>query len=135
MTPPAASGCRASGDAKTSWILVVDDDQDIRDTLLDVLADAGYSVRVAADGSEALEVLGHGDLPSLILLDLMMPGMDGFAFRQAQASDPRLASVPVVIVSASANLARDAKRLGATGYIQKPMRLDAVLREVESRCA
>jgi CheY-like chemotaxis protein len=132
----AASAARGpAGSPAAGWILVVDDDEDIRETLVDVLADAGYAARVAAGGREALELLADGDLPSLILLDLMMPGMDGFAFRAAQAADPRIASIPVLVVSASRDLAKEARRLGATGWLQKPMKLDAVLREVGSRCA
>jgi CheY-like chemotaxis protein len=131
---PGAQGGNGPGPAKGNWILVVDDDPDIREAFLDVLGDAGYTVRAAGSGIEALEVLARGELPALILLDLMMPGMDGFAFRAAQAADPRLATVPVVIVSASGNVATDAKRLDAHGFIQKPMRIDTVLREVGARC-
>jgi CheY-like chemotaxis protein len=115
--------------------LVVDDDADIRETLVDVLTDAGYSVRVASNGREALARLAGDEPPSLILLDLMMPVMDGFAFRAAQVADPRIAAVPVLIVSAGGNLASHASRLGAAGWIEKPMRLDAILSEVAARCA
>jgi CheY-like chemotaxis protein len=128
-------GARVTGDAPGGWILVVDDDEDIREALVDVLGDAGYPVRVAASGSEALEVLAASPPPALILLDLMMPGMDGFAFRAAQAADARIASVPVVIISAGGSVAADAKRLGVTSYLQKPMKLEVVLREVGSRYA
>lgn len=130
---PSGSG-NASARAG-AWILVVDDDEDIRETLVDVLGDAGYRARVAAGGREALDLLAGEDLPALILLDLSMPGMDGSGFRKAQAADPRIASIPVLIVSAGRDLAAEARRLGATGWIQKPMKLDAILREVESRCA
>ncbi len=117
------------------WILVVDDDEDIRDALTDVLADAGYAVRAAAGGVEALELLADGELPALILLDLTMPGMDGASFRAAQVADPRTATVPVLIVSAAASAPGEARRLGACGCLQKPMKSDALLREVASRCA
>lgn len=115
-------------------ILVVDDDQDIRETLLDVLGDAGYSVVLAANAADALELLAEGELPSLILIDLKMPGMDASAFREAQAADHRIASVPVVILSASGDLPRSAELLGAAGYIEKPMKLDVLLNEVGRRC-
>jgi CheY-like chemotaxis protein len=115
-------------------ILVIDDDQDIRETLQDVLCDAGYSVLLAANGAEALALLGVEEPPSLILLDLKMPGMDAFAFRAAQAADQRIASVPVVILSASGDLSKDAESLGAAGYIEKPVKLDMILREVSLRC-
>jgi CheY-like chemotaxis protein len=125
---------KGSASTRGAWILVVDDDEDIRETLVDVLADAGYAARVAASGREALDLLAGEDLPALILLDLTMPGMDGCGFRQAQVADPRIASIPVLIVSARRDLAAEARRLGATGWIQKPMKLDVILREVESRC-
>jgi CheY-like chemotaxis protein len=64
----------------------------------------------------------------------MMPGMDASGFRAAQIADPRIAGVPVLIVSAGGNLARHAQRLGAAGYIEKPMKLDVILREVGQRC-
>jgi CheY-like chemotaxis protein len=130
----ANGDARDPRDAPGGWVLVVDDDADIREALVDVLGDAGYPVRVAASGIEALEVLAGSPPPALILLDLMMPGMDGFGFRAAQAADARLASVPVVIISAGGNVAADAKRLGVTSYIQKPMKPDVVLREVRALC-
>ncbi len=118
----------------TQRILIIDDDQDIRETLQDVLCDAGYSVLLAANATEALERLADAEPPSLILLDLRMPGMDAVAFRAAQTANPRVASVPVVIISASGNLSKHAAHLGAVGYLEKPMKLDAILSEVSLRC-
>jgi CheY-like chemotaxis protein len=115
-------------------ILVIDDDQDIREALLDVLGDAGYSVALAATATEALALLARDEPPSLILIDLKMPGMDAFAFRAAQARDPRIASVPVLVISASGNLPETAELLGAAGYIAKPMKLDVLLGELQRRC-
>jgi CheY-like chemotaxis protein len=116
-------------------ILVVDDDPDIREALQDVLEYEGYSVLLAANGAEALTVLASSAPPSLILLDLMMPVMDGFKFRAKQLEDPRFASVPVVIVSAGGEIMKHAKQLGAAGYIEKPMSRGAILDVVSRRCS
>src|SRR5688572_13333187 len=97
MTTPATDG---RADRRT--ILLVDDDNDIRETYGEVLVDEGYQVVLARDGLEALEYLeGTATLPDLILLDLMMPRMDGNQFRGRQLETPRLADIPVVVISAS----------------------------------
>jgi CheY-like chemotaxis protein len=113
-------------------VLVVDDEMDIRQALAEVLTDEGYQVASAADGAEALEQL-HAFHPNLVLLDLMMPGMNGWEFRAAQKvdPDPDLASVPVVILSA---LGRDGV-IDADGYIQKPFELDELLTAVRRHAA
>ncbi len=82
-------------------ILVVEDDPDVRSALAELLSGEGYDVAVTADGGEALETLRAGLLPSVILLDLMMPNVDGWDFRRAQLDDPKLAAVPVVLLTAS----------------------------------
>jgi CheY-like chemotaxis protein len=83
-------------------ILLVEDDEALRDVLAEVLADEGYHVECAANGREALESLARCACPpDLILLDLMMPVMDGWSFREAQQLDPRLARIPTVVLSAS----------------------------------
>src|SRR5262245_16584762 len=80
-------------------ILVVDDDQATRQGMACLLEAEGYDVAEAANGSEALSRLRGEPLPTLIVLDLMMPGMDGFQFRSEQERDPALGRIPVVIVS------------------------------------
>src|SRR3954470_23175677 len=82
-------------------VLVVDDDQDIREALCDLLADAGYRAASVANGKEALIYLKSGELPCVILLDLMMPVMDGWEFRRQQQGDPRLSKIPVVVITAA----------------------------------
>ena len=83
-------------------ILIVDDDNDVRSALSELLEEEGFSVKGAPNGREALALLRGGTVhPAVILLDLMMPGMDGWDFRSEQMRDPQLAAVPVVIVSAS----------------------------------
>lgn len=106
-------------------VLVVDDEVDIRDAVSELLADEGYVVQTAGDGAEALRKAR--DLhPSLVLLDLMMPGMNGWEFRAAQAVDPELKLIPVVILSA---YGREAG-LEAEAFIQKPFGLEELLSTV-----
>ncbi len=105
-------------------LMVVDDDADIRDMLAEVLEAEGYRVICAADGEEALRVLRQGPpYPSLILLDLMMPGMDGWEFRALQAKDPALAGIPVIVLTADGKPAP----IDAAGHLTKPVPLQALL--------
>ena len=116
-------------------ILVVDDDADIRETIVEVLEDNGHRTIAAANGTEALDKLRMlGDVPCLILLDLMMPVMDGVAFREAQMGDPDLAKIPVIILSAFRDSAETAKQLNAAGHLPKPVRLDALIEMVDTFC-
>lgn len=106
-------------------MLVVDDELDIRQAVAEVLSEEGHEVVAARDGREALIQL-RAFHPNLVLLDLMMPGMNGWEFRAAQRRDPELREIPVVILSA---LGRDGG-VDADGYIQKPFSLDDLLSEV-----
>jgi CheY-like chemotaxis protein len=102
-------------------VLIVEDDREIRESLAELLEDEGYNARTAPSGGEGLELLRkEPEPPGVILLDLMMPGVDGFQFRQVQAGDPAIAKIPVVIMSASTDLQSNAKRLGAQAYLKKP---------------
>jgi CheY-like chemotaxis protein len=116
-------------------VLVVDDDVNFREILKQILSLEGYRVTSAATGAEALEVLQGVSSPCVILLDLMMPVMDGSQFRREQARDPALAEIPVVVVSAASNVPQKAAALGAAGYIQKPVDLDNLLSTVQRYCA
>jgi two-component system response regulator MprA len=111
-------------------VLVVDDDELIRDTLATALADEGYLVRVAGDGLAALNTLGEW-LPDLIVLDLMMPAMDGLAFRAAQRDLNRAAHIPVIVLSAAHNLSSRTGGLGAAAAFAKPFDLSMLLDAVE----
>jgi CheY-like chemotaxis protein len=84
-----------------SYVLVVEDDAPIRAALLDVLAAEGVAVRPAGNGHEALKTMATHGVPGLILLDLMMPEMDGPTFLLHQRADPALSAIPVVIMTAS----------------------------------
>lgn len=116
-----------------SEVLVIDDDPDIRETMRFVLESAGYQVSTAANGVEALAYLREDAAPCLILLDLMMPIMNGWQFRAEQASDPRLAAIPVVVITGAGQAARAAS-LGAAGYVEKPMDLDLLISTVKRYC-
>jgi CheY-like chemotaxis protein len=113
-------------------VLLVEDDEDIRGSISEILGDEGFEVVSAADGREALRWLrGAAELPRLILLDLMMPVMDGWAFRAAQLADPRLAEIPVVILSAATDVRKHAAQLHVEEYLPKPLDVPKLLHAIE----
>jgi CheY-like chemotaxis protein len=112
----------------TGHILVVDDDADVRNTVADALEDEGFDVVTAANGGEALRQLDAGARPDVILLDMMMPEMDGWAFRAEQQKRGELASIPVIVFTAYGIPRETVEQLGAQGYLRKPLRLDDLLR-------
>jgi CheY-like chemotaxis protein len=116
-------------------VLVVEDDHDVREALEEVLGGAGYGVITARHGAEALTHLRSGSLPALILLDLSMPVMDGAAFCAEQKKDPRLAPIPIIVLSAAGALADKVSALAVAGYLRKPVRLDDLLTTVERFCS
>jgi signal transduction histidine kinase len=99
-------------------VLVVDDDEDGRESLMVLLRDDGFQVASAPDGDAALALLRDGARPDVILLDLMMPNMDGWQFRVEQKRDPGLASIPVLALSADGSAKAEA--IDANGYVSKP---------------
>jgi CheY-like chemotaxis protein len=119
-----------SCEPRGSNILLVEDDFDVRDALIPILEYEGHRVVGATNGREALERLRTGPKPSLILLDLMMPVMNGTEFRQEQLRDPALASIPVVVVSADPSASDKAKVMGAAACLEKPLDIDALLSSV-----
>jgi len=113
-------------------LLVVEDDRDIRESVIEVLEDEGYVVSSASDGQQALALLrGGATRPHLILLDLMMPVMNGFQFREEQRRDAALADIPVVVITADVNARAKAESLGAAGFIQKPVKIQPLLDVIE----
>jgi CheY-like chemotaxis protein len=104
----------------------VDDEPAIREILTEALLAEGYEVRVAAHGAEALELV-QASPPAAIVLDLMMPVMDGWTFRARHLELDGAAEVPVVVLSAAHDAARQAQMLGAAAVISKPFDLEAVL--------
>jgi CheY-like chemotaxis protein len=117
-------------------VLVVDDDTEIRETMVEILNDEGYVAVGAADGYQALEQLRDPeDRWCLVLLDLMMPNMDGRTFRAEQLRDPALAPIPVVIVSAMNDVAAAAEELKVSAHMTKPIPLSELIQVVRQFCA
>src|SRR5262249_34241120 len=102
-------------------VMVIDDDPDILDAIALTLEVSGYQVVVAEHAERALEMLRGGLRPALIILDLMMPGMDGWTFRATQRSGPALAAIPVVILSGNQEAVRRAADLGVAACVCKPV--------------
>jgi len=108
-------------------ILIVDDDAALRETLVQVMQDEGFRTAGAANGREALEYLRSHPPPNVILLDMMMPEMNGEEFREEQLRDARLSAVPVVVMSASGRLHELVSQMNPAATLTKPVSLDAVL--------
>jgi CheY-like chemotaxis protein len=113
--------------ASTPDILVIEDDDDLRRVLADSLRLEGYGVAEAAHGRVAVDYLESRELPRVILLDLMMPVMNGWEFRAYQRRNPRLATIPTVIVTGDGRAAADAHLLGADALLLKPLDFDGLL--------
>jgi two-component system, chemotaxis family, chemotaxis protein CheY len=120
--------------SKGDLVLVVEDDEDIRYALTTILQINGYRVQSAGNGREALRQLRQGERPSLILLDLMLPVLSGWRFRQEQLRDPSLAPIRVVVVSAAPDLPQVAASLGAADYLAKPVEPQALVETVRRLC-
>lgn len=114
--------------ASAARILVVDDDRDVRESLHDVLEHRGYVVVQAVDGEDAIDKMrGATELPDLILLDLMMPRMNGREFREAMVSEGRFRGVPVLVISADVDVGTKAAAMGVDAYLVKPFALRELL--------
>ncbi|MCY1014878.1 MULTISPECIES: response regulator [Pyxidicoccus] len=107
-------------------VLVVDDDPDILEALSEILEAEGFEIRRARNGKEALERL-EPEPPHLILLDLMMPVMDGWEFAQRMRQRPAVADVPIIVLSADRNVGSKAADIGAVGHLAKPFELNDLL--------
>ena len=112
-------------------VLLVDDDDDLRDSISDLLRARGYSVVTAVDGRAALDAIARHQRPCVVLLDLVMPGMDGWKFLAVVKGDPLLATIPVVIASAHAATHAPA---GSDGVLHKPFDLSELFAVVERHC-
>jgi CheY-like chemotaxis protein len=115
MSPPAA-------------IAVVDDDTDLRETLGELLCEEGYDARLFENGRAALEALRHGERPRLILLDLMMPEMNGWQFREEQLKDEGLRDIPVVVMTASRGF--EGRPIEVREVLYKPVGLGELIEAV-----
>jgi CheY-like chemotaxis protein len=114
-------------------VLVIDDDPQTREILQVLLGARGYSVETASDGQDGLR-LARERTPCLILLDVAMPNMDGFAFRQAQRNDPLLRDVPVICLTAHHDSDEVARRIAPARYFSKPADVGALLRAITDAC-
>jgi signal transduction histidine kinase len=120
----------ASPETLPGRILVVEDDAQILAIVALLLEDEGYLIDTASDGKQALSRLRDGPLPDLIVLDLMLPKLDGWEFRAIQRADPGLASIPVLAVSADSSA--KAAAIDATGFLSKPFRADDLIGRVRA---
>lgn len=114
-------------------VLIIEDDDGVRDSLAAILREEGYFVEMVNNGAEALARLQERPLPTLILLDLMMPVVDGIDFRKQQLADPELRKIPIIIISARPDVAEQAHTLGADAFLQKPMSFEELLHVVQNR--
>ncbi|MGZ3419802.1 MAG: response regulator [Polyangiales bacterium] len=110
-----------------STILLVDDDDDTREIMGLILEGEGYRPVAAANGLEALELLESGELPRFVLLDMMMPVLNGEDFLRRLKSRPSFAEIPVVVMSGDTKARRIAQSLGAVGSVAKPVELDTLI--------
>lgn len=118
-------------------VMIVEDDRDVRETIQEILEDNDYVALGAANGAEALaELRGTttAKRPGLILLDMMMPIMDGWELREALTADESLRDIPVVVLTAHASAPDVAARLNAAGYLRKPVSLRTLLDTVARFC-
>jgi DNA-binding response OmpR family regulator len=114
-------------------VFVVEDDVDTRDMLGRFLELEGFTVELASNGQQALERLSNGVHPCVILLDLMMPVMDGWQFRQEQVRRRDIAGIPVIIVSAAGK--DRIAGIDADGYLSKPVDLEQLLERITQFCS
>jgi CheY-like chemotaxis protein len=113
-------------------VLLVDDDLDLREAAAEALEDAGYHVVRADDGRRAMDEMTRGGLrPNLILLDMMMPNLDGWGFRAAQKQVPDIAEIPVVALTAYSLTEDERTQLDAAAILRKPVALEELMRAVE----
>jgi CheY-like chemotaxis protein len=121
--------------ASVPTVLVVDDDGDIRDALCLVLEHNGYRALAASNGEEALTRLRANAPVDLILLDMMMPVMDGWGFRKSQPDGPAFVEIPVIVLTGDGRASSKAAAIGAAGYLKKPLDLGDLLAAVARHCA
>jgi signal transduction histidine kinase/ActR/RegA family two-component response regulator len=131
IAAPAPTAQRPERSEGSTSVLIVEDDDDIRLALADLLERRGYEVSTAANGADAFALLRAGQRPSLILLDLMMPVMDGEGFCDLLRDDPVLAEIPVLIVSADTAAAVKAERCRAAGFLVKPVSAETLIERLE----
>jgi CheY-like chemotaxis protein len=120
-----------SRSATGAGVLVVEDDPALRTLFAQVLADQGYTVQTAGHGRAGLDLMASWR-PDVILLDMLMPVMDGRAFREAQLADPEWREIPVIVVSATSEFLDENETLGAKAILGKPFDFEELLALVET---
>ena len=116
-------------------VLIVEDERDTRESLAELLQLFGYQTRVAENGKRALEILRQdGMKPCVILLDLMMPVMSGWEFREIQRKDPTISSIPVVVVTADVTAEERAHPFEFAGFLKKPVSFEQLSEAVAAFC-
>ena len=115
-------------------VLVIDDDEDVRVALTELLEEEDFAATTAKDGREALDLLLGGFRPCAILLDLMMPGMNGWDFRMEQMRVPELAEIPVAVLSASFNAKSTLAQFGDIEFFAKPAPTSEIIAFVKRHC-
>lgn len=113
-------------------VLVIDDDVDLQWQLAEILERDGYQVVSASDGREALTLLDRGLEPEVILLDVMMPVMDGWHFLSARLASPAVVATPIIMMSAELDNVERARRAGVATVLRKPFRKDRLLGQLEA---
>jgi len=117
-------------------VLIVDDDFAIRDSLAELLEDEGYLPIAAANGRDALARLDEdGPWPCLIVLDLMMPVMNGESFRELQLRVPELARIPTIVFTADVRAQSRVEPLNVQAFLQKPLDIERFVATVRDRCS
>jgi CheY-like chemotaxis protein len=114
-------------------VFIIEDDVDTRDMLAKFLELEGYHVEMAANGRQALDLFQQGVSACVIVLDLMMPVMDGWEFRRRQIEDARLKQIPTIVVSAAGR--ERLRQISADAYLSKPVDMDELLLRVSEFCA
>ncbi len=137
FVPGASIAHRRKEVDRDARILIIDDDPEIREAMAIIIGNVGYEVTTAANGKEALaDQLAEGKRPPrLLLVDLKMPVMSGWELCAALKQDPRLMSIPIVLLSAAPDLEEEAAALGVAGYLKKPVHTDALLEAIAANCA
>lgn len=115
-------------------VLIIEDSANIRDAMSALLGLRGYQVQVAGNGEEALALLHDGPLPGIILMDLMMPVMDGWAFLEAKERDPRIAAIPVIVNSTVSTFRPLRNRRALVAVLEKPVDMEQLLGVLERYC-
>jgi CheY-like chemotaxis protein len=112
-------------------ILIIDDDRDVADAIADALEDEGYATEIASHGAEALTLIAGGARPGAVILDLMMPVMDGWEFR-TRLTEQGLGELPIIVCTADGHAREKAAKLQASGHLRKPPSLSALLEAVQA---